>query len=211
MLHQVEYDDKSMTKRTAPCLLQNIANVKYLRVSCERYYLVEVDLSNFPPSKSNITLFVKKRCGYLSFLEDPDSLRTLQIQTGISKESSFVDLIESFTRETHLSPFIKYLCNHTKNFDCNTFSHDFEGFCLNGIYHCLLCQMPGILNWYLSLYSDKAMRRRWEPMSPVDSWDLRLISCFIECCRCWIGGIISGDVLATIGEFIERRSLPQRK
>ncbi len=209
--HQLEYYDRSTVKRTAPCLLQNLVQIKLLRVSCERYYSLEVDLSNFPSHRSNFTLFVKKRCGYLSFLEDPDSLRTLQIQTGISKQSSFVDLIESFIQETHLSPFVKYLCSHVKNVYCNSFSHDFEGFCLNGLYHCLLFQMPGFLNWYLYMYLDRVIRKRSEPLLSVDSWDLRLIRGFVHGHRYSSGGLVSSDILATLNEVVERMCLPQRE
>ena len=202
----MEYDDKSVVKRTAPCLLQNITHIKCLRVSCERYYSVEVDLTKFPPSKCNITLFVKRRCGYLSFQEDPDSLRTLHIQTGISERSSFVGLIEPFIHGTPLSPYTKYLCNHAKNLDCNSFSHDFEGFCINALYQCLLLQMPELIQFYLSLYSNIIVRTRWQSLPLVDSWNLRLIRSYYDGHQCSSDDLISRDVVAAIREVVERRS-----
>lgn len=208
-LAKVEYDDKSIVKRTAPCLLQNISHIRCLRVSCERYYSVELDLTALLPSKCKITLFVKKRCGYLNFQEDPDSLRTLQIQTGISERSSFVELIEPFTHGTTLSSYAKYFCSHSKDLDCNSFSHDFEGFCVNTLYECLALQMPELSQFYLSLYSEIVVRTQWHNPSN-DSWNLRLMRSFYDASQNSLNGLIRPDVVATICEVVERRA-PSKK
>jgi hypothetical protein len=167
----------------APCLLQQITHVRCLRVTSERYYTVCIDLREFPSFDGTLTLFVKKKTGHMSFQDDPDGLHTLRIQSGITNQLFFTDLISSFTKGTSLSVYWPYLfSDHMRMLqEFNPLSQSFENFCLNTIYDCVIQQTPEMIQWYLSIYASISTRsKRHAPMETLALWGLYLIRSYCQ-------------------------------
>ena len=188
---EVLLDGKSSTpmKLTAPCLQLNKGNYSHLRVISERYYPASLDLQVSTTSDSNLTLFVKKKSGHLSYLQDPHAHRSLLVQTGGSGGGSAVELIQAFTEDKKLLAYAKYLCDDGKknrrkkqlmtNGQRGGLNLSLEEFCTEILHECLTKEKTEAIRLYIALRH--AIKSVEESAWSVESiWDIRLVRSYYE-------------------------------
>ena len=190
---EVTLDGKSGApmKLTAPCLLLNKGNYSHLRVISERYYPASLDLQVSTKSDSNLTLFVKKKSGHLSYVQDPHAHRSLLVQTGGSGGGSAVELIQAFTEDKKLLAYAKYLCDDGKkrqrkkravslqDVDQSGLHLSFEEFCTEILHECLTKEKTEAIRLYIALR--RAIRSAENGAWSVESmWDIRLVRSYYE-------------------------------
>ena len=139
----------------APCLIPNRGIVRKISVKSDRYYNVVKRIYNQSQLELGYqyTLFVKKKAGKLSYVQDPHAMRSLLTQTGASTVSA-LDLIRSFTEDLRLLGFAQYFCDGRDAMDPNDL-------CLNEastsqlfkriLYDCLTEEKPEAVSLHLSL------------------------------------------------------------
>jgi len=180
---------------TTPCLLLNKGNYSQVRVVSDRYYPASFDLHLSNSSDSHLALFVKKKSGHLSFLQDPQSQRSLLVQTGGSGGGSAIELIRAFTEDQKLLAYAKYLCdesrkgvrNHgtmmsSKNKGKPTgggLGSSTEEFCTEILHECLTKEKTEAIRMYLGLRH--AIISTENGAFSVDSmWDVRIVRSYYE-------------------------------
>jgi len=168
-----------------------------LRVSSERYYDVEVDL-NSAQLDSDLLLFVKKKSGNLSYMQDPEALRSLQIQTssrsfGTSRHDSTsyiadIELVKSFTQDPKLLAYAKYLCatlraahgpSSKQSHNGISFVGSPEEFYAHVFHQSLVQQKPESILLHLSLHNWVTSVAR-KPWTVGIIWNLRLLRSYYE-------------------------------
>lgn len=89
----------------------NRGRLNKIKVTCDRYYPVEVDLSVLTLSSQKFHLFVKKRSGSISYVEDPYGLRSNFFQSvGSYSKNSLMDLLAFTADAKDLQVYARYLC-----------------------------------------------------------------------------------------------------
>eukprot|EP00957_Ditylum_brightwellii_P001487 116001-Ditylum_brightwellii.AAC.1 len=154
---------KETSQLTAPCLLLNRDDMTQMRIVSERYYQVNLDMAQQSTPGSQLRLFVKKKSGHLTYLQDPHALRSLLVQTGGSGGGSTLDLIKSFTEDNVVLAYAKYLCDsdneilkkNARSFipkqNTGGIGFTIEEFCTDILHECLTQEKPDAIPMYLSL------------------------------------------------------------
>lgn len=150
--------------------------MKQISVTSDRYYNVikQIHEHNNLELGYQYTLYVKKKSGKLSYVQDPHALRSLLTQTGASSASA-LDLIRSFTEDLRLLGFAQYFCDGRDNLVLNEI-------CLNEasisllykriLYDCLTKEKPEAISLHLSLLRLVSLVK--DEASSEDAWNLRL-------------------------------------
>ena len=217
---EVILDGKSSTamKLTAPCLLLNKGNYSHLRVMSERYYPARLDLQVSTTSDSNLTLFVKKKSGHLSYLQDPHAHRSLLVQTGGSGLGSAVELIQAFTEDRKLLAYAKYLCYDGKKNRCKKLmtkqqqcglNSSLEEFCTEILHECLTKEKTEAIRLYIALRH--AIKSSEEGAWSVENmWDFRLVRSYYERSEhsqsspiSLVSPLLNKDFVVSLGESID--------
>jgi hypothetical protein len=175
-------------------------------VVSERYYPVTLDISGPPGQKA---FFVKRRSAHLSYRQDPDSQRSLLVQTGSFRGGSSLDLIASFTDDQKVLAFAQHICEvgeSSSNRDpLGPFS--VPGFCRRVLHECLMLDTQEALPLYLALRSAitsvQAGRRSAVPFV----WDFRLIRSYYEQRRRLVPDssprLLNTEIVAYLNELLE--------
>ena len=179
-----------------------------IRVVSERYYPIEVDLKSFTNFSGILSLFVKKKSGHLSYIEDPHGLRSLAIQNGGSNGGPALELIKSFTEDPKLLAYAEFLCrsnikddlrdvssrNH-RNLSHLGISFTSEDFYSDILHECLTQEKPESIFLYLALHdSIGSIERKVWPVGIV--WNIRLL------CSYYANRVCSEDVELLSTSFV---------
>jgi hypothetical protein len=102
-----------------------------LRSKSDRYNPIVIDARDWNTRGDLPTIFVKRRPGNLSYLQDPNGLLSLSMQHA-GKAESLLKAVKLFSDEAILTSFAKYFC-------CSSFGDDmpFERFCGDIAYDCM--------------------------------------------------------------------------
>lgn len=153
---------------STPYLLSNDSNFTEMCTKSDRYYPIVMKASKWNTLLP--TLFVKRKPGHLSYLQDPNALRSLSIQT---EGESFLKSISLFSSDPVLSSFAKYFCpTKTKSVDVL-----FERYCNDIAHECMKDEATQMLPCYLNLF------RLFESCSVStinvqNVWDVRLLQSY---------------------------------
>ena len=153
------------TMVSTPYLLSNNSMFSKLATKSDRYYPVVIDASKWKETLP--TLFVKRKPGHLSYLQDPNALQSLSIQ---SEGDSFLKSIPMFSNDPVLSSFANYFCKSSRRGQNTTF----EKFNNDIAHECMTHGTSEMVPFYLNLFSviDSCGR---EKISILDVWNVRLI------------------------------------
>lgn len=175
---------------TSPCLLVNTkSRPSRIHVDSERYYPVVVNLDGIVGGK---IIYVKRRSAYLSYKQDPDSKRSLLVQTGSLGGGVTMNLISSFTNNPSLLAFAKHFCglmgepsktSHTEPFSL-------QGFCRTILYECLVLDSQEAIPLYLSLRTDATCCHQSPVARTAAAWTFRLIQSYYM----WRSRVVGDDV-----------------
>ena len=132
---------------STPFLVANDSEFVELRSKSDRYYPIVVNATDWNTRGNLTTLFVKRKAGHLSYLQDPNGLRSLSMQTGSADRESFMKSIKLFSDDAMLTSFAKYFC-------FSSFDDDkvFERFCSDIAYECMKEEKSEILPIYLKMF-----------------------------------------------------------
>eukprot|EP00804_Cyclotella_cryptica_P008044 CCRYP_004559-RB/>CCRYP_004559-RB protein AED:0.02 eAED:0.02 QI:71/1/1/1/1/0.83/6/35/2055 len=161
---------KEMIEVSTPYLLAIDAKFSELRTKSDRYYPIVMKASNWNGTLP--TLFVKRRPGHLSYLQDPNALRSLSIQT---EGESFLKSISLFSNDPTLISFAEYFCpTHNRRGDVS-----FERFCNEIAHECMNDETTPMLPYYLTLF--RLMdSNSCSDVNVQNVWDVRLLRSYAE-------------------------------
>jgi len=159
---------------STPFLVANDSEFVELRSKSDRYYPIIINAADWNTRGNLTTLFVKQKAGHLSYLQDPNGLRSLSMQTGIANRESFLKSINLFSNDAMLTSFAKYFC--FSSFDDD---EPFERFCSDITHECMKEEKSEILPMYLKivrLIESKGAKR----ISVENVWDAKLLRTYTE-------------------------------
>lgn len=161
---------KETIEVSTPYLLSIDAKISEMRTKSDRYYPIVIKASHW--SDALPTLFVKRRPGQLSYLQDPNALRSLSIQT---EGESFLKSISLFSNDPVLISFAEHFCpTHHKRDDVAL-----ERFCNEIAHECMNDETTQMLPYYLSLFR-WIDSNSWSHVNVQNVWDLRLLRSYAE-------------------------------
>ncbi|KAL9180507.1 hypothetical protein ACHAXT_010960 [Thalassiosira profunda] len=155
-------------RASTPFLVANDSRLLELRTKSDRYYPLVVNAKDWSAGGNLSTLFVKQRAGHLGYLQDPNGLRSLSMQTGSGDRASFLKSIALFSNDALLTSFAKNLC-----FSAFDDDEEFERFCRDITSECLKEEKSEVLPLYLRIFRLIEAGRR--TVSIGDVWDARLL------------------------------------
>jgi len=129
-------------------------------------------------------LYVKRRSGHLNYKQDPDSKRSLLVQTGGFQGRDPLNLVMSFTDDRKILAFAKHFCGIGRSLDATNSSaasspFTDEGFRRRLLFEALMRDTQEALPLYLALCN--AIECSTWGGSQTDafvSWDFRLIKSY---------------------------------
>jgi hypothetical protein len=146
-------------------------------------------------------VYVKKRSGYLSYVQDPRALKSLVVQAEGSS-GSVVDLIRSFTEDPRLISFAELLCDSTeKSSSRDDFSTPPNEFCAEILVECLTQGKTEVLPILLSL-RNRIIEQ--ETIAVPNIWDLRLLRSVVLHNNNSTGGIVNEGFMALLCDHVDR-------
>lgn len=177
----MDYDDFTSMQAKTPCLLMNRGQLSKIRVTSDRYYPVEVDFKSHSFSDTNFQLFVKKRSGRISYMEDPYGLRSDLFQSVVSHSERILDLLNFTSEAQDLQVYARYLCKKNERQKSPSFSdmNSFGAFCSQVLCESLLEEKTDSVPLQLALY-DTMVSLQNKPFPIKNVWDLRLLRSFYE-------------------------------
>jgi hypothetical protein len=208
---QVHYKDDAIppVNLTAPCLLSNSnAKASEIRVLSDRYYPVAMSVQD--QSRGQI-FFVKRRSAHLSYQQDPESKRSLLVQTGGLHGRSQMDLVASFTDDKSILAFAKHFCGIGEAASSSSATSDpftVEGFCRRVLFESLMVDTQEALPLYLVLRNAIDCLGSGSGFGVFISWDFRLIRSYYSFRHLLVGenspGILNRELVAYLNELLER-------
>ena len=162
----------------APCLLSNAnAKASEIRVVSERYYPVVLSLRDRAGGQ---LFFVKRRSAHLSYKQDPESKRSLLVQTGRLYSEIQLDLVSSFTDDKKILAFAKHFCGIGMAGSGLATEDPFliEGFCRRVLFESLMLDTQEALPMYLFLRNASNCADPMARSSVFAAWDFRLIKSY---------------------------------
>ena len=174
---------------TTPNILLNKGTACKISVSSERYYPAEVLLKNVPNFNSTLSIFVKKKAGRLSYIQDPHGLRSFysQIESG---NGATIDFIRSFIEDRKLIAFANYMCSNSSDgkegIELNNSSREvsvltksLEDFCLNAIQEALKEEKTEAIMTRMAIYvAITTIQKKSYPSKTI--WELRILRSFYQ-------------------------------
>uniref|UniRef100_A0A7S3QC95 Anaphase-promoting complex subunit 1 n=1 Tax=Chaetoceros debilis TaxID=122233 RepID=A0A7S3QC95_9STRA len=153
---EFDFGDKMCHKAMTPSILLNRGKTCKIRVTCDRYYPVEVVLDNVPAFNSTLSIFVKKKSGRLSYIQDPHGMRSLFTQVGRDRVAAR-EFIKSFVEDHRMVMYANHICDSnegeaSKNLSLS--SIHMGDFCVDIVQECLRDEKTDAINIHLALYND---------------------------------------------------------
>jgi anaphase-promoting complex subunit 1 len=181
---EVYFSDRTVAplKLTAPCLLCNSDNdPAEIKINCERYYPLSFKLDKVASGR---IFYVKKRSAHLTYGQDPNSQRSLLLQTGSYMGKDFLDLVGSFTEDAQILSFAKYFCSldmipsNKKSSGSDLFS--LAAFSARILHQCMAHDSEEAIFLYLAIRSAINSVIENSDGSGRSVWDYRLIRTYFQ-------------------------------
>lgn len=193
---------------TAPCLLSNSnGKASEIRVLSDRYYPVVLSVQDHSGGQ---IFFVKRRSAHLSYKQDPESKRSLVVQTAGLHSGSQMDLVASFTDDKSILAFAKHFCRIDEAGSSSSASSDpftVEGFCRRVLFETLMGDTQEALPLYLVLRNATDSVGSGSRLGVFISWDFRLIRSYYTFRPLLVEesspGILNRELVAYLNELLE--------
>ncbi len=143
-----------------PSILLNRGRSCKIKVNSDRYYPVEVVLEDVPAFNKTLSLFVKKKSGRLSHIQDPHGLPSLFAIAGSDRRAA-LDFIKSFIEDRGIIAYANYICTSNDDMggflrkapkDASISSLQLGDFCVDVIQECLRDEKTEAITIYLALF-----------------------------------------------------------
>ena len=160
---------------STPFLVANNSELVELRSNSDRYYPIVINMADWNTKRTMSTLFVKRKAGHLSYVQDPNGLRSLSMQSGKPADhESFLKSIKLFSDDAVLSSFANYFCFSSFNDDAS-----FERFCNDIAYECMKDEKSDVLPVYLKMF--RLIESRGQRKISIENvWDSKLLRTYVE-------------------------------
>ena len=208
-----EQNNRRVTSLTSPCLVPSqSARACELKITSDRYFPLTLEMDERGSVLSHTVVYVKKKSGHLSYVQDPHALRSLSVQAGGSS-GSVLDLIRSFTEDPRLLAFAEFLCNTYEQTSSKAVSFygaqksssqhgeistSTKTFCAETLFECLTQDKMEVLPMLLSLRSCIMHR---DTISVCNLWDLRLLRSMT---MHRTSSIVNAEFVALLCEHVDR-------
>ena len=136
-----------VVQASTPFLVANDSEFLQLRSKSDRYYPIVISASHWHKRGNLPKIYVKRKAGHLSYLQDPNGLRSLSMQAGSADSESFLKSIKLFSNDVMLTSFAKHFC--FSFFDNDTL---FERFCTDIAYECMTEEKSEVIPLYLKMF-----------------------------------------------------------
>jgi Anaphase-promoting complex sub unit 1 C-terminal domain len=179
-------------------------------VSSDRYYPVASKLRR--DAEGHI-FYVKRRSGHLNYKQDPDSKRSLLVQTGSFQGRDPLNLVMSFTDDQRILAFAKHFCGIAASgvSPSSAASYPFaeEGFRRRLLFESLMRDTQEALPLYLALCNAIEWIACVGRTEAFVSWDFRLIKSYYANRQLLTDDstprIINTEIMAHLFEMLESR------
>lgn len=176
---------------TAPCILPEWHLIKSIRVSTPRYWESNFDFINQPhviqSFKRAGVLFVKRKPGFLSYMDDPKGFRSILSRSfpkifletpssQIGSSLSRTHFVQAFSSDPNILAFVQHFCSSVDSLgllQSNPRALEFNSFCTSVLYECLSNGSPEMLSVYMELLSTVDRLAFGYPSLAV--WNLKLL------------------------------------
>lgn len=156
--------------------------------------------------------FVKRRSAHLSYKQDPESKRSLLVQTGSLQRGCPLDLVVSFTDDKAILAFAKHFCGIGESGSSSSATEDpfsIEGFCQRVLFESLMHDTQEALPLYLVLRNAvDCVDHRSRSMTFV-AWDFRLIRSYYTYRHLIVDeskpALLNSEIVTYLYELVERR------
>jgi len=194
-------DTPECIQSSTPFLVANNSNFVELRTKSDRYYPIILKTTDWNSRGTMSNIFVKRKPGHLSYLQDPNALRSLSIQAGSTNSESFLKSIKMMSDDSVLASFTKYFCKADKKGSYPDLlpeaNSDFLRYCNLVANECMQEEKSEMLPLYLTLFRLMNSRKQ-QTVSNV--WDLRILRTYMR----RKGGLLPSDkLLASVNLFSE--------
>ena len=164
-------DDIALT--STPFLFANGTTFVQLNSKSDRYNPIVINVSDWSDRSDLPTLFVKRKAGHLSYLQDPNGLLSLSLQQGGSA-GALMKSVKLFSDSAILTSFSKYFCTASVDDD-----NSFERFCSDLAYECMKeGKSDDALVMILRVFRLIDLLGRRKSVSIENIWDAKLITTF---------------------------------
>lgn len=190
-------------KAMTPSILLNRGGTCKIRVTSDRYYPVEVVLDNVPAFNSTLSVFVKKKSGRLSYIQDPNGMRSLFTQAGRDRAAAR-KFIKSFIEDHRMVMYANHICDSNKvevSKNLSLSSMHIGDFCVDIVQECLRDEKTDAINIHLALYNDiNCIEKVACPSTKIR--ELRLLKILYRNSDCF--ELVSPHFVALLCESIDR-------
>ena len=197
-------NSNELVQASTPFLVANDSKFVELRLKSDRYYQVRINTTDW--NHGNLSaLFVKRKAGHLSYIQDPNGLRSLSMQTRSNNRESFLKSVNLFSDDEILTSFAEYFC-------FSSFGNDklFERFCSDIVYECMKEEKSDILPIYLKIFRLIEDNCGVQQVGIADIWDAKLLKTYFEKRELLDGGhitssssLVDQDTLSVLFERID--------
>ena len=157
--------------------------------------------------------YVKRRSGHLNYKQDPDSKRSLLVQTGSFQGRDPLNLVKSFTDDQRILTFAKHLCgvaaSGVPSSSAASCPFTEEGFRRRLLFESLMRDTQEALPLYLALCSAIQCAPCGSRTEGFVSWDFRLIKSYYASRQLLTDDstprIINTEIMAHLFEMLESK------
>jgi hypothetical protein len=197
----------------SPSLLLNKSTKCTIKIDSDRYYPAEIKLKDLANFNSTLSLYVKKKAGKLSYMQDTLGLKSFSSQLEAGK-GEVLELVKSFIEERQMIAFAKFMCdNESKNNSCSDVadqmtsislsrSCDVDSFRANIIQQCLKEENTDAVMIYLTLY-DKVLNLEKKSWPSKAIWELRILRSYY--CSSKNLAILNPHFVALLCESVDQK------
>ena len=175
-------DTPERIQSSTPFLVANNSNFVELRTKSDRYYPIVLKTTDWNSRGFMSNIFVKRKPGHLSYLQDPNALRSLSIQAGSTNSESFLNSIKMMSDDSVLASFVKYFCKAEKKGSYPGLlpeaNSGFLRYCNLIANECMQEEKSEMLPLYLTLY--RLMNSRSGEQTVSNVWDLRILRTYMR-------------------------------
>ncbi|CAG8508489.1 9869_t:CDS:2 [Ambispora leptoticha] len=184
--HEVQIEDGHSNKlehMVAPCLLPEARFVERIEIDTPRYWPISLDLRNNQTLANrfwqNPIIYAKRKMGHLSYLEDPQSIwslnsrlfprKTPSNQSTGGRHSNKWEFVKVFSSDPQVLAFARHFCE-------NEMDRDLATFCTGVLQECLNSDKPEAIQIYLALYQSQQNLN----MNVLLLWNIKILLAYYE-------------------------------
>ena len=210
---RISYDENEIVHVTAPCLILNNGKSCKISIDSSDYYQVDISIDEISALNETTRIFVKKKSGRLSHVQDPHGNRALFSKLGGGNNAA-IDYISSFIEENRVLAYVKYMCNASEvgGFSASRSSQDLSSvapslreFYGQAVKEALRIENVEAVYIFLALYQTMQEKHL---SSTTNIWSLRILRTYLNKNPCLT--LVNSHLVASIIEMVDR-SMSQMK